>query len=108
MVRKKKHQKNMDRNSGVQVVGAAFYSEYQWNRLKELSADPENMFDSYQSWKESYKKTTKFMKKEGLIVKKVNIDVEELYAWCLIENIELDGEARAQYVRKLTQDYFQD
>lgn len=101
MSRKKNTRKNISHVHDVHVVGAAVYREDQWDRLVELSIDPENLSEDYQSWKALFEKTTAFLKEQGLKVKNVQVDVEELKNWCQKKNIDLNGEARSQYAAEL-------
>ena len=97
MSRKKVTRKKRRDAQSVQVIGAAVYREEQWERLVELSIDREKLSESFQSWKESFEKTITQLKEQGLNVRKVDVDVEELNDWCRGRNIELNGEARSQY-----------
>lgn len=85
----------------VSVVGAAVYREEQWERLVELSVDPENLSESFESWKESFEKATTQLKEQGLNVVKVHVDVEELDDWCQKRKIDFNGEARSRYAAEL-------
>jgi predicted ATP-grasp superfamily ATP-dependent carboligase len=103
MSRKKLSNKRIDVQD-VQVVGAAVYRVDQWDRLVELSVDPEKLSDSFHSWKESFEKTTTQLKQQGLNVINVQVDVEELNEWCQKKKIELNGAARSQYAAELARE----
>jgi hypothetical protein len=92
---KKRKQKSPDKVTAV--LGVAWYSRYQWERLRQIAADPENLDDTYEEWKASAKKALRDMEKLGTVTRKVNIDVEELVAWCKFQNLPIDGTARSAF-----------
>lgn len=105
MSRKKNARKNRSHVHRMQSVGAAFYREDQWDRLVELSIDSEKLSENYQSWKETFEKTTRLLRDRGIKINSVQVDVEELNDWCQKRNIDLNGEARAQYAAELARKF---
>ena len=80
------------------VVGVAWYRREQWPRLLEISTDRSDLEDSYDNWLVYITETFERMKSEGLDPIKVDIDTEELLAWCRSRNLPVNGKARAGYV----------
>ncbi|HET7099985.1 MAG TPA: hypothetical protein VFJ52_02450 [Terriglobia bacterium] len=89
------------------VVGIAWYRRDQWPRLLEISADWSDIEDSYDHWLVHATEAFETMRNEGLKPVKVDIDTEELLAWCASRKIHLDGRARARYVTERVQKIYQ-
>jgi hypothetical protein len=79
------------------VTGVGWYRAEQWERLREISADREKLEETYEDWVASAEESLREMRKVGLYAEKVEIDVEELLAWCRAQGRDVDGKARAQY-----------
>ena len=79
-------------------IGVAWYRPEQWSLLRALSSDPEELEQTHGEWLAGATKTIKDLRKGGIEVKKMDVDVQELAAWCQREGRPLDGEARAMYV----------
>ena len=80
-----------------QHVGVAWYRKEQWPRLLEIADDKEKLEASYDEWVKIAQKTMREMEKLGLSLVKVDVDVEELLAWCQRRKIPVNGEARASF-----------
>jgi hypothetical protein len=79
------------------VTGVGWYRAEQWERLREISADGEKLEETYEDWVASAEESLREMRKVGLYAEKVEVDVEELLAWCRAQGRDVDGETRAQY-----------
>src|SRR5687767_7882637 len=80
------------------VVGIAWYRPKQWQRVREISADADDLHDSYLEWLQSAEETLKELRSRGLRVEKVDVHSEELILWCNERDLEINGEARSRYV----------
>ena len=80
-----------------QVTGCAWYRAEQWQRLREISADRDELEENYEEWVSNAEKSLREIRKTGLYIEKVDVDVEKLLAWCRAQGREVDGETRAQY-----------
>ena len=80
------------------VVGIAWYTADQWERLLEVSVDRDELEDSQAEWERSAVGALKDLERLGMRPKKVALDLDELVNWCLIRNLPLDGEARSTFV----------
>ena len=80
------------------MIGVAWYRINQWQRLRAVSIDADNLEDTYEEWlREAEQKVAEFGAL-GLRVEKVDVDVEQLIAWCNERGLKLDGGARSMYV----------
>ena len=85
------------------VVGVAWYSPSQWKRLREVSADPDQLEQTHREWVATYERATRELAAQGLTMVKVPVEVSELEKWCRERNLAIDGGARAQYVLETVQ-----
>ncbi|MGH9345117.1 MAG: hypothetical protein ACRD19_15325 [Terriglobia bacterium] len=80
------------------VMGIAWYQRDQWPRLLEISADRDQIENSYDEWLANASKTFEQLKSEGLSPAKMNVDTAELLAWRRSRNRPFDAKERAEYV----------
>ena len=80
------------------VVGFAWYRPEQWQRVREISADANDLHDSYLEWLQSAEERFQELRSSGLRVEKVDVHSEALLLWCNERGLEINGEARSQYV----------
>jgi len=80
----------------VQIVaGCAWFDEEGWERLREVTADPERLEDDYETWVAMVEKSIRDMRDQGVELEKVLLDVDELVAWCEEQDRPVDASARA-------------
>jgi len=79
------------------VCGVAWYRAEQWERLREISVDRDDLETTYEEWECSAEKALQEIRRGGAQPQKVDVDVEELLAWWRVRNLALDGQARAMY-----------
>lgn len=89
------------------AIGVAWYRREQWPRLLEISADRDKLEDSYDEWLAHASKALGMLKSKGLDPVKVDIDTEELLAWCRSRNLPVSGEARAEYTTEKVKEIHQ-
>ncbi len=82
------------------VMGVAWYKREQWERLREISEDGDELGATYEEWERNVEKSLREMQKAGMYPEKVEIDVEGLLHWCNEQDRAVDGSARAQYATK--------
>jgi hypothetical protein len=80
------------------VVGFAWYRPDQWQRVREISADVDDLHDSYIDWLLSAEERLQELRSSGLRVEKVDVHSEALILWCNERGLEINGEARSRYV----------
>jgi hypothetical protein len=79
-------------------VGVAWYRPEQWERLRAISVDADDLEVDYAEWVANVEDVMRRMPKRGLRLVKVDVDVEELLKWCQAHHRLVDGGARAEYV----------
>jgi len=75
-----------------------WYKKDQWERLKEVVADPESIEDTFEEWEQQAKEAQDNFRKQGMHVKKIVVDTEALVRWCNEQGCLLDADARSRYV----------
>ena len=78
-------------------VGVAWFDEVEWEKLRQVTADAEDLGASYQDWCAQAEETIARVASEGHQIEKVPIQVEQLLGWCVAEGRPLDQAARAEY-----------
>ena len=90
------------------VIGFAWYRPDQWQRIREISADQDDLHDNYLEWLQSAEARFQEFRSMGLRVEKVDVQSEALILWCNERGLEINGKARSRYVAerlsKLDQD----
>ena len=94
--RKKKDSKSDD--TVDMVLGIAWYTREQYERLLKLANDRDNLEDTYEEWQATAEKMMVQLSKPGVLPRKIHIDVEELAAWCKSHNRPVDGASRTVFV----------
>jgi hypothetical protein len=88
------------------VTGVAWYRAEQWQRLRVGAADVENLEENHEAWLQTAERLLRKGIPSDLTVEKVDVDIEELLAWCNARDLPVDGKARSRYVsEKLRQKY---
>ena len=80
------------------VVGVAWYRLGQWQRLRTVSIDADDLEDTYEEWLRAAEQTVAQLTTLGQCVEKVDIDVERVIAWCNERGLRFDARARSRYV----------
>ena len=87
-----------DNNQTELVTAVAWYRREQWQRLRDVSEDVDNLEETYDAWLE----TAERMLREGIPadvpVEKFDVDVEEVLAWCNVKGLPMNAASRAQFV----------
>ena len=87
------------RNKVKQAAAIAWYRPEQWQLLCEFSVDPEELEATHAEWLAAAEKAASQLEELGVLVVKVDVDVEELMSWCREEGLKLDGNARASFAQ---------
>ena len=80
------------------VLGIAWYTREQYERLLKLASDRDNLEDTYEEWQATAEKMMVELSKPGVLPRKVHIDVDELASWRKSHNRQVDGAARTVFV----------
>jgi hypothetical protein len=83
------------------VVGVAWYRKEDWPKLLAVSADRDNLEDTFDEWCRGAQQLLLRLVSEGVEARKVDVELDNLIAWCRNEHRPLDGAARANYVSVL-------
>ena len=84
----------------------AWYRPEQWQRLREMAEDVDSLEDTHEAWLQSAERLIKETAASSVLIEKVDVDVEELLAWCNARAMAVNGKARSQYAsEKLRQKY---
>src|SRR5262249_25823785 len=86
-----------------QKVGFAWYTEQQWQRLKELADDVEALDDTYANWLQTAEEAVVTLRSNGIEAMKVAVDVEEAARWCAKHGRPFNSAGRAAFVTDLLQ-----
>jgi hypothetical protein len=84
------------------TIGVAWYKPEQWELLKKLSQDGDELENTFTEWIEFVQKKVRELRKMGIKVEKVKVDVKELLAWCNERSLPINGESRAAFVASKT------
>lgn len=85
---------------GPTVTGLGWYTPEQYPRLREASTDSENIQERWSEWEATASNTLEILSAQGLTVRKIPIDVEEMIAWCKSQGKPLNGASRAEFIAR--------
>jgi pantothenate kinase-related protein Tda10 len=80
------------------VTGVAWYRPEQWARLREISDDVEDLDDTYEEWRQKAEQVLRNGIAADMTMEKVDIDVEEVLAWCNVLGLPMNSRSRSRYV----------
>jgi hypothetical protein len=83
------------------VTVLAWYDRNQWERLKQVAADADQLDDTYEEWLANAKRFRGDLVLRGLQVVKIDIDVDELSTWCATHRMPNTSEARSQFAAEI-------
>ena len=84
-----------------QTAGFAWYSEEEWQRLRELADDVEALDATYADWLSSAERAIADLRSIGVMAVKVPVDVSQAAGWCERQSRRFDSAGRAAYVTDL-------
>jgi hypothetical protein len=79
------------------VLGIAWFRPDQWELLRSLSTDADILEPTHAQWEKFARETVRDLARQGMLARKVDVDVEQLRAWCVAQQRPLDASARAAY-----------
>ncbi len=80
------------------VTGVAWYKAEQYDRVRALSTDKDSMHETYAEWRAGVEDFILKSSGMGLVLKKVEIDLDDMLAWCRLHGKDFNGKARSEYV----------
>ena len=79
------------------IAGVAWFRPAQWQLLRSLAVDADTLEQTHKEWESLARKMVADLAREGVVARKVDVDVHALHAWCTTQNRPLDASARAAY-----------
>jgi len=79
------------------VLGIAWFRPDQWELLRSLSTDRDILEPTYAQWEKLARQTIMDLARQGVLARKIDVEVEQLKAWCIAQRRPLDAPARAAY-----------
>lgn len=86
----------------IVLVGIAWYRPEQWTLMLSLIPDPEVFPHTYEEWLARASDTFRELSKQGVSVRKVDVDLKAFLAWTAEQGRVPDRNARAEYAQYLT------
>lgn len=83
------------------LIGIGLYHEEQWTLLLETADDIDVMEKVYGEWMKGIKRLIENIRMEGIEPVIVDIDINDLLAYCREHKLKNNGQARSQYVAEL-------
>lgn len=84
------------------VLGVGWYRPEQWALLLAESVDRDELESTHAEWLASAEPSLKTIQATGQRPIKIDVDVEEMIAWCSGKGMPLDGNARSQFIAEKT------
>lgn len=84
----------------IPVINLAYYERKDWDYFLSIIPDREKMHESWDDWYQSYNKLKIFLISQGLQVRDITVNIQELKKYCWERNIPMDGKARSQFVQE--------
>ena len=88
--------KNTPNQSRI-ITGVAWYRPEQWQRLREVSEDVENLEETYDAWLQTAERMIRDGIPADVVVEKIDVDVEEVLAWCNVMGLPMNTASRARF-----------
>jgi hypothetical protein len=82
------------------TVGIGFYRREQWQRLRDTASDAHVLEPAYDDWLDVLDSSVEKIRTHGLEPELVDVDVEDLLAFCRKEGLHNSAEARAKFVAR--------
>ena len=83
------------------AVAFAWYDAAQWAKLKQLAADADNLDDTHEAWQRNAENVERQLRRRGLVVRRVWVDVDALAAWCQARQKPLNGASRSAFAAEV-------
>jgi hypothetical protein len=82
-------------------VGVAWYSESEWDKIRAIAADRDDLETTYLDWVRVFTKGMHTLAQAGVIAEPVAITAADLKAWCEKEGRGVDSAARSEFASLL-------
>jgi hypothetical protein len=91
----------MKKNNNKTVFSVGYYQREQWPILLGSADDRNALEETYDEWILSFKKGLKNMRAAGIEPLRVDVDINELLAWCKTKGYKNTGVYRAEFIAEL-------
>jgi hypothetical protein len=81
----------------ISIVGVAWYKKEDYETLKRLFTDGENLPETYDEWLKKAEGRLDEFRRNGQAFQKVYIDPDTFPAWCASRGIDIDAKARTRF-----------
>ena len=104
--------KNNKQNKGedIMISGLAWYRKSQLDKLLKVQEDSGKLEKTYEEWLKGAEEFINKFNTPRVVLKKVDIDIEELIKWCAMKNVPINSKSRtfytAQKLKELNQHQF--
>lgn len=95
------------RKSQKSIIGVGWYKKEQWQLLREVSEDSDNLEDTFHEWVANANDSIKKLSNSGCRFAKIEIDVTELLEWCSKQKLAVNGTSRSNFIALKTKEKFQ-
>jgi len=79
-------------------TGLAWYRREQWGLLRQVSEDADQLEEQYDEWLALATRTLANLQATGLRIVKVEVDVNELQAYCAARGLPINSKSRSSFV----------
>ena len=79
------------------ILGIAWFRPEQWEQLREVAVDADILEQTHDEWEKLARRTIKDLARQGILARRVDVDLQRLQAWCAEHQRPLDASARAAY-----------
>jgi len=86
------------RDNKTLVMGVTWYRPEQWELLKEVVEDKENFNKAYEKSRLESEMKIKRLEAQGIYPVEVEVDVEEMIAWCSSQGLSVNPENRTKFM----------
>jgi len=88
-------------NDKPQIAGLCWIRPDQWDRLLEVAEDSDRLETTWDEWQEKSLEMIEVFATRGILIEKVDVDIEALIAWCQDKEKPVNASTRAEYVTAL-------
>lgn len=81
-------------------VGIGVYRKKDYQEIRRISEDRDNLDETWEDWKKSKDKAKKGLKEQGLEITDILVLPKELVKYCRKRGLSINASSRAQYIQK--------
>jgi hypothetical protein len=84
------------------MIAICFYTPDSYEELMKVADDKKTLCDTYTDWLVEFSKAVEGLKRQGLEVVPVSINIDELIQWCKDNKIKNTSASRSKYVAEIS------